>query len=254
MTVSTSDIYFKVGEGVLKLLVSVVDTQEAEEAVSVGADILDLKNPEEGSLGAAHPKLIDEVCHRYGEDSPVSVAIGDFPHLPNTASLAALAAAEMGADYIKVGLLGSKSEDKAVEMLTSIQSALTWRKHQVKLIAACYADYQETGTLDPLTLPQLAGTAGFAGCMIDTLNKNGMCLFDYMKKDDILSFIEECKKYNLLCALAGSLQRCHLPLLKELRPDIIGVRGAVCRNGVRTGALDRQKVADFMKQLSDNLI
>jgi uncharacterized protein (UPF0264 family) len=231
----------------LKLLVSVVDTKEAEEAVSGGADILDLKNPEEGSLGAAHQKLIDEVCHRYGNHLAVSAAIGDFPHLPNTASLAALSAAEMGADYIKVGLLGSKSEDKALEMLTSIQGALTWREHKVKLIAACYADYHEAGTLDPLTLPRLADTAGFAGCMIDTLDKNGKCLFDYMKKDDIRFFIEKCRKYKLLCALAGSLKRCHLQLLKELKPDIIGVRGAVCRNGVRTGDLDRQKVAEFMK-------
>ncbi|HHV34359.1 MAG TPA: hypothetical protein GXX59_02090 [Syntrophomonadaceae bacterium] len=26
-------------------------------------------------------------------------------------------------------------------------------------------------------------------------------------------------------------------MLKELRPDLIGARGAICRNGVRTGAL-----------------
>jgi uncharacterized protein (UPF0264 family) len=233
----------------MQLLVSVVDVNEAEKAASSGAEILDLKNSEEGSLGAAHPALIYEVCHRYGRNLPVSAAIGDFPYLPNTAALAGLCAAEMGADYIKVGLLGPKSEDQVLCMLTSIQNALTYSKLRTKpkLIAACYADYHEAGTINPINLPRLANTAYIAGCMIDTLSKNGKCLFDYMEISEIIAFIKECKKYNLLSALAGSLKQCHLELLKELNPDIIGVRGAVCRDGVRTGAIDQQKIAEFMK-------
>ncbi len=228
------------------LLVSVVNAEEAEAAAEGGADILDLKDPQEGSLGAAHPNLVLEVCHRYGKRLPVSVAIGDFPHLPNSAALAALCAAEMGADYIKIGLLGSKSEEQAVEMLRNIQAALTWRGSRAKLIAAGYADYREAGTLEPRLLPGVASSANIAGCMIDTLNKNGGCLFDFLDKGSLRAFIGECRKYGLTCALAGSLRLCHAGLLKELSPDIIGVRGAVCRNGVRTGTLEWQKVAEFI--------
>ena len=42
----------------MKLLVSVVDAGEAREAAAAGADIVDVKNPAEGSLGAPSPAVI----------------------------------------------------------------------------------------------------------------------------------------------------------------------------------------------------
>ena len=39
----------------LKLLVSVIDEEDAREAYRGGADIIDVKNPEEGALGANFP-------------------------------------------------------------------------------------------------------------------------------------------------------------------------------------------------------
>lgn len=236
----------------MRLLVSVINLEEAAVAVDGGADILDLKNPREGSLGAAHPKLISEVCHQCNRILPISAAIGDFPHLPNSAALAALSAADLGANYVKIGLLGSKSEQQALELLTTISDTLAWRGSKAKLIAAVYADYQETGTLQPRLLPEVARRANVAGCMIDTVNKKGTCLFDYAGSDSLKEFIGECGRYGLLSALAGSLKPCHIESLKALGPDIVGVRGAVCRSGVRTGSIDRQRVADFRLKLADS--
>lgn len=233
----------------MRLLVSVINCDEAEEAIEGGADILDLKNPEEGSLGAAHPKLISELCYQFGHILPVSVAVGDFPHLPNSAALAALCAADMGADYIKIGLLGSHSEQQAINLLANISDALAWRSNKAKLVAAAYADYQKVGTLNPCLLPRVARQANFAGCMIDTLDKQGKCLFDFMHSDQVKTFIAECRRYGLMSALAGSLKPCHVDVLKMLEPDIVGVRGAVCRDGIRTGSIDRQRVAAFSLNL-----
>ena len=234
------------------LLVSVVNPEEAEEAVAGGADILDLKNPHEGSLGAAHPKLVSAVCQRYGQTLPVSAAIGDFPHLPNAAALAALGAADLGTDYIKVGLLGSRSEQQAFDLLANISHALAWRGSKAQLIAAAYADYREAGTVEPHLLPEVARRANVAGCMIDTLNKKGTCLFDYLGSDSLREFIGRCGRYGLLSALAGSLKPCHVGLLKALRPDVVGVRGAVCEGGLRTATIDRRRVAEFRLKLSDS--
>ncbi len=234
------------------LLVSVINSEEAEEAVKGGADVLDLKNPREGSLGAAHPKLISELCHQYSQALPVSAAIGDFPHLPNSAALAALCAADMGADYIKIGLLGSRSEQQAIDLLTNISDTLAWKGSKAKLIAAVYADYREAGTLQPRLLPGIAKRANVAGCMIDTLKKNGTCLFDHLNSDNVKEFIRECDRYGLLSALAGSLKSCHVDLLKALEPNIVGVRGSVCESGIRTGKLDRRKVAEFKLNLADS--
>ncbi len=236
----------------MQLLVSVINSEEAEEAVKGGADILDLKNPREGSLGAAHPKLVFDLCRQFSHILPVSAAIGDFPHLPNTAALAALCAADFGADYVKIGLLGSQSEQQAIDLLANISDALAWRGSKAKLIAAAYADYREAGTLEPRLLPAIARRANVAGCMIDTLNKKGMCLFDSLDSDSLKEFIGECGRYGLLSALAGSLKPCHVELLKALGPHIIGVRGAACQSGIRTGSIDRRKVAEFRLNLADS--
>jgi len=99
----------------MKLLISPKDEVEALEAALGGADIIDIKNPGEGSLGANFPwviKKIKEIADL--KDLEVSATIGDL-NLPGTASLAALGAASCGIDYVKVGLkVDSEKKAKAV--------------------------------------------------------------------------------------------------------------------------------------------
>ena len=94
----------------MRLLVSVVDAGEAREAAAAGADIVDVKNPGEGSLGAPSPAVIEAVRAAVPAGLPVSAAIGDMPNLPGTAALAAVGAARSGAAFVKVGLWGVSSE------------------------------------------------------------------------------------------------------------------------------------------------
>ena len=81
----------------MKLLVSVVDAAEARLAVAGGVDIVDVKNPAEGSLGAPVPGVIAQVRDVLAAELPLSAAIGDLPCLPGTAALAALGAVRSGA-------------------------------------------------------------------------------------------------------------------------------------------------------------
>lgn len=76
----------------MELLVSAINLDEAKEALAGGADILDVKNPKEGSLGANFPWIIKEISD-YAEDVIVSTTIGDVPYKPGTVSLAALGSA-----------------------------------------------------------------------------------------------------------------------------------------------------------------
>jgi uncharacterized protein (UPF0264 family) len=50
----------------------------------------------------------------------------------------------------------------------------------------------------------------------------------------------------LTTALAGSLRAGQLGPLGRLGVDIIGIRGAVCRDGDRRGIIDAALVRDFM--------
>ena len=80
----------------MKLMVSVLSAEEAHEAIEGGAEILDIKNPAEGSLGAQPPQVIREVKKFGAGRVEISAAIGDMPNLPGTAALAALGAASCG--------------------------------------------------------------------------------------------------------------------------------------------------------------
>ena len=104
----------------MKLLVSVVDAGEARAAAAAGADIVDVKNPAEGSLGAPSPAVIADVRAAVPAELPVSAAIGDMPNLPGTAALAALGAARSGATFVKVGLWGVSTEADAVALLRAV--------------------------------------------------------------------------------------------------------------------------------------
>ena len=100
----------------MRLLVSVVDAEEAELAVAGGVAIVDVKNPSEGSLGAPAPGVIAQVRDVVPAELPLSAALGDLPCLPGTAALAALGAARSGAAYVKLGLWGlSGTEDAVIE-------------------------------------------------------------------------------------------------------------------------------------------
>lgn len=225
----------------MKLLVSVVNEEEAREALAGGADIIDVKNPLEGSLGANFPKVIRRVVE-LSSGFEVSAAIGDMPNLPGTASLAALGAASCGVDYVKIGLLGPQNAPEAIYLLQRTTEAVREANPRCRVIPVAYADARRVGSLDPLLLPQVALTAGADGCMLDTAVKDGSSLFDFLNLDTLRKFIREVHDRNFLCALAGSLKAEDLSLVWELGADIAGVRGAACIGGRREGKVTREKV------------
>ena len=233
----------------MKLLVSVTSLEEARGAIAGGADILDVKNPAEGSLGAHFPRVIQGVRAMAPRSLPVSAAIGDMPNLPGTAALAALGAATCGADYIKVGLWGPGTEAEAIGLLQEVQQAVSAFPN-VAIIAAGYADAQrvvdvqsrQIGLLPPLSLPRIAQAAGVAGCMFDTAIKDGRHLFDFLSPGVLKVLAVEAHARHLLFALAGSLYEQDLALVRDLGADVAGVRSAVCQDGRRAGPLDVDRV------------
>ncbi|MBI4168520.1 MAG: hypothetical protein HY510_01135, partial [Acidobacteria bacterium] len=197
------------------LLASVADAGEATVALEAGADVLDIKNPREGSLGACPPATVRAiVALRDARARPVrvSAALGDAPDLPGTLALAAAGAAACGVDYLKVGLRGVRREDDAVRLLRAIVRAAREVAPGAGVVAAAYADAAEIGSLPPGALPAVAARAGAAGCLVDTLRKDGRTLFDHLHREDLRRLVSDCRRRGLLCALAGSLSAAHLPI------------------------------------------
>ena len=232
----------------MRLLVSPMNMEEAHAALAGGADILDVKNPKEGSLGANFPWVIRSVADLAGGRVPVSATIGDMEFKPGTASLAALGAASSGADYVKAGLLGVKTHDQAEEMLKAIVRAVKDLDPEKKVVASGYSDYLRVGSISPMLLPAAASEAGADVVMVDTAIKDGKPTFDFMGEKDLADFIELGHSNDLDVALAGSIGFPHLETLLRLQPDIIGVRGIVC-GGDRRSAVKEELVVKVKSAL-----
>ncbi|MBN1166683.1 MAG: (5-formylfuran-3-yl)methyl phosphate synthase [Methanospirillaceae archaeon] len=221
----------------MQLLVSPASLEEAK--ASLAADIVDVKRPAEGSLGANFPWIIRAIKELV--QKPVSAAIGDYAYLPGGASLAALGAAAAGADYIKIGLMFD-GEDKARDVIEAVVRAVKENYPEKMVVIAAYSDFKRLDTISPMDMAPLAAAAGADYAMIDTGIKDGKSTFAFMDEALLSSFCEMNKKNKIRSALAGSLRFEDLPVLKRINPDLIGVRGMVC-GGDRTAMVRSDLVA-----------
>ena len=234
----------------MKLLISIANTEEIPAALQGGADIIDVKNPAEGALGANFPHVIRQAVDATPPPIPVSAAIGDVPNLPGMVSLAALGAATCGVQFIKAGLYGVRTASDAVNLLQAVCKAVRTYDPGIRIIATAYADARHFNALPPLDLPQAAADAGVDGCLLDTAGKGTGSLLTNLTQNQLLDFVSQCRAYRLLSALAGSLQSKDIERIRSLGADIVGFRTAACRDGQRQGVIDAQRVK-HLKDLID---
>lgn len=223
----------------MKLLVSPINLNEVKAAIDGGADIIDIKNPKEGSLGASFPWMIQGAREIIPPGVELSATLGDLDYKPGTASLAAYGLSKLRVDYVKAGLFGIKNPMQAEDMSKNLKKA----SNGTRLVLAGYADFKKVGAISPMLLPKIASQAGAFGVMIDTAIKNGETLFSHFEEQELKKFIDEAHALGLTAALAGSLSFDDVIRLKEMGADISGVRGIVCTNGDRMhGSISKEKV------------
>jgi uncharacterized protein (UPF0264 family) len=222
----------------MRLLVSVISALEARRALAGGADIIDVKDPGQGALGAPSPRVLSEVVREVGAAVPVSVALGDLPNLPHTAALAARGAALSGADYVKVGLRGVRELEGAIALMRAVADAV---EPKTVVIAAAYADAEalDPPALAPRWLPELVDQAGVAGALVDTFVKDGRGLYGWLSDFELSDLIARTHRVGASFAVAGQLT---LDQLRRAPADVVGVRSAVCRGGDRAAELDAELV------------
>ena len=225
----------------MRLLVSVVDAAEARLAVAGGVDVVDVKNPAEGSLGAPAPAVIAQVRDALPAELPLSAALGDLTCLPGTAALAALGAARSGAAYVKLGLWGAAGAADAVAVLRAARVAV---EGEASVVAVAYADAGRVprAPLAPAELVAVAREAGLSGCLIDTAIKDGRGLLSWLSADALAELVAEAHGAGLEIALAGELRAEDLATVRATGADIAGVRSAACHEGRRTAALDPLRI------------
>jgi len=209
-----------------RMLASVNSPGEAEIAIAGGADIIDLKDPTRGALGAVTLDVISATVKSVGKRRLVSAVAGDLPMDPDLIAATVREIGATGVDYVKLGIFPGGDAPACIGALAQLAT-------RVKLIAVFFAD-----TAPDFALLPLLKRNGFAGAMIDTQNKSAGPLLNHIDMPSLLGFVENCHAAGMIAGLAGSLETPDIPRLLVLAPDLLGFRGALCGPGGRTAALD----------------
>ena len=223
------------------LLASVATLDEVEIAVTNGADIIDLKDPEKGTLGAWVLTDIAQAVRRVAGRRPVSAAAGDPIHPVDQGKRLKegwTALASSGVDTVKFAL-GFDGYDRH---RLAIVAEIAWGPvRPVAVIAADQARQSGVRLDDPSWLSALI-EVGCRGLMLDTADKTCGRLTDFVSGSVLSAFIIASRGLGLEVGLAGSLGLNDVALINRLAPDIAGFRGALCVRGDRNGRLDPERL------------
>lgn len=210
-----------------KWLASVQSLEEAQTLSAALPDILDIKDPSQGALGALSIASVTDIVSFVDGRCQTSATVGDLPMQADLLNSAIIAMAESGVDFVKVGLFPDQDLMQCLLAMTATIETLS-----VPVIAVLFADNWPQQDV----MPSLKAT-GFHGVMIDTAIKNGQHLLDHWQPDALENFVSSAQQQGLMCGLAGALRLQDIFILQQLGADYLGFRSALCGEQQRTTML-----------------
>jgi len=208
-------------------LASVANIKEAEKVLAAGVDIIDLKNPAAGTLGAVEYNIASDVVGYVAGHCLVSATIGDLPMQPKLVADAISKMSSTGVDIIKVGIFSS---DIPADILTVINEKT---KTGINVVLVLFADFNPKFTaFNKLVV------AGISGVMLDTANKEKGSLRTILSDNQLMLFIKQARSAGLMTGLAGSLRLKDIKPLLAMDPHYLGFRGALCQQLQRVEMID----------------
>lgn len=219
-----------------RLLASVRSVAEARIALQTAIGILDLKEPDDGALGAVAPAVVQACVQMSRGVCPVSAATGDLPPDPDAVVQQIKPLMAYGVNYIKVGIFGP-------EYLRTCPAACRHYCEKTAFIAVMFVD-RLTTFAGPV---RLLAKAGFRGIMLDTADKKSGSLRSWVSIERLRDLVEQTRQLSLLCGFAGSLRHQDVAELAALQPDYLGFRTALCENSCRNGSLSLKAVQALLK-------
>jgi (5-formylfuran-3-yl)methyl phosphate synthase len=227
---------------VTRLLISVRDVEEASLAAAAGADLIDLKEPRAGALGAVDPAIWPALRAAVPAATPMSVALGELGEreLEQRLSMAGRF------QFAKIGLSGWRDRPDWQERLSA-----AWRllPQSVTRVAVAYADDVHANSPPPEAILDSAKKLAAGALLIDTAGKQQGSLFDLLDEARLAAICRRARQLGWLVVLAGSLRRTHLPRALAYAPDYVAVRGAVCHPD-RAGQLVPERIREWSQALA----
>ncbi len=223
-----------------QLLISVKNVKETLIALDAGVDIIDLKDPSNGALGALDLITSKHILQATSGAAIVSATAGEHHASVSDLIFNIKTRVELGADIIKIAVSALFYE---ADFLIEI-AKLTYEG--VKIVAVFFADE----SID-LSLLKKIKQMGFFGAMLDTKSKQ-QNLLHVQTESELQIFRQKCKQLQLQCGFAGSLKSQDIVHLMKFKPTYIGFRGGVCDNNVRISSLSPCKVYEVKNMLREH--
>ncbi len=228
------------------LLVSVRDAAEARDALAGGADLIDVKEPNAGSLGAAKPEVIADVIRAVAGRRPVSAAFGELrEHSAERIQQITAAPALANLSYVKLGLAGCASIPDWAEHW---EQTLRLFPNSVKAVAVAYADWKTADAPPPDVVIEIGGQFGCGALLIDTFDKQRPGLLAALPIAELARIVRAARAVGMVVVLGGRIAPDDFASLLLLESDYLAVRGAVCRGG-RESRLDQALVRQVKERL-----
>ena len=217
-------------------MVSVRNAAEATTALNAGADMIDVKEPSRGALGAADWTAIAEIIKAVQGRCPISVALGELSHgLPDLDGFCF-----DKIDYVKIGLHDVTQD---TDWLTAWSNAIERLARVTSLVAVAYVDDCYSPTVDFVC--KKASSVGCKAILLDTFHKDGRQLFDHRTPEQVSTIIHAAN--DVAVVLAGALNRQSLFRAAQLSPFAVAVRSAACVSD-RVSEIDGNRVSE-LKQI-----
>lgn len=262
----------------VQLLVSVRDPEEAELVARSSADWVDVKDPRNGPLGRPQQSValgIERLISQYPSPKKLSVALGEaietsFSELAEYIGVFAegtlFKLAFSGSCGSPEEWLPSPNQRESVDS-PNLPARTAWDNCRAlfvqlseclggrgRFIPVYYADASQACSPSWACILNLCLAAGGDRVLMDTYRKNGKCLTDYHAPEQLQSMIAQASEHGIRVALAGSLRGAEIRTLMSVGADVIGVRGAACKQNNRTDSIDQSSLQDLTALFQSNLV
>jgi uncharacterized protein (UPF0264 family) len=233
------------------LLVSVRSAAEALAALAGGADVIDVKEPNQGSLGAADDETISAIVRAVNGRAPVSAAMGELIELMGSASGVSTRKLVDGVSLFKIGLARcAMLNDWQTRWSHTIETMKSTSSNKnAQAVAVVYADWQAAQSPAPQDILNVAIGSRCPALLIDTWDKSAGTLFNHWPAGELQGFVTEVRSHDISVVLAGSLTLQNVITAAQLGPDLVAVRTAACEGG-RAGTVSETKVRELKNSIA----
>lgn len=210
---------------------------------------------------SSHPR---QRSRRPGEAQTAPECLGPFPMALSLAAgelheLEQIAGAELDSlrdclrhfDFVKIGLAGEAAMQRCRDDWPRRLLRCSRRLGIRNLIIAAYADFKTAEAPRLETIVEAAVGMECAGLLVDTAEKRrGTNLFSHLSGNALSHIGNRLRTLDRLFAIAGSLSQRDLADASACDPDLIGMRGGICRDGQRSGMVDVRKLRSAASALN----